>query len=71
MQGKKVRLSGTGAGESDTNIWQNTEPQLQFTSLQNDGGAVNANGVLELILVTFLSIKGYSKIGHYQGNGDG
>ena len=70
--GKKVRLSGTGAAESDTNIWQNTEPTTTVASLQNDGGAVNqsSGGTGTYLGYFFRSIKGYSKIGHYQGNGD-
>jgi len=42
-EGKKLRLSGTSAAESDTNIWQNTAPTTTVAYLQNDGGGVNQN----------------------------
>ena len=69
--GKKLRLSGTSAAESDTNIWQNTEPTSTIAYLQNDGGGVNQNtgGNQNYVGYFFNSVKGYSKFGSYTGNG--
>ena len=69
--GKKLRLSGGNASESDTNIWQNTEPTSTIAYLQNDGGGVNQNsgGNQNYVAWFYTSIKGYSKFGRYKGNG--
>ena len=71
-EGKKIRLNGTGAAESDTNIWQNTAPTTTVAYLQNDGGGVNQNtgGNQNYIGYFFNSVKGYSKFGSYTGNGN-
>jgi len=69
--GKKLRLSDTNGEASDTNIWQNTEPNNQVAYLQNDGGGVNQNtgGNQNYVGYFFTSIQGYSKFGGYTGNG--
>ena len=69
--GKKLRLSGANAAESDTNIWQNTTPTNQIAYLQNDGGGVNQNsgGNQNYVAYFFTPIKGYSRFGMYRGNG--
>jgi len=71
-EGKKIRLSGNNGQESDTNIWQNTAPTTTVASLQNDGGGVNVStgGTKNYVGYFFNSVKGYSKIGSYSGNGD-
>ena len=71
-EGKKLRLSSTSAAESDTNIWQNTAPTTTVASLQNDGGGVNVSsgGTKNYVGYFFNSVKGYSKIGSYTGNGN-
>ena len=71
-EGKKQRLSGNSAAENDTNIWQNTAPTTTVASLQNDGGGVNVStgGTKNYVGYFFNSVKGYSKIGSYSGNGD-
>ena len=68
--GNKLRLSGTTAVESDTNIWQNTEPTSTVAYLQNDGGGVNVSsgGVKDYVGYFFRNIKGYSKFGKFIGN---
>ena len=70
-EGKKLRLSGSAAAESDTNIWQNTAPTNQIAYLQNDGGGVNQNsgGNQNYVAYFFTPIKGYSRFGMYRGNG--
>ena len=70
-EGKKLRLSGSAAAESDTNIWQNTAPTNQIAYLQNDGGGVNQNsgGNQNYVGYFFTPIKGYSRFGMYRGNG--
>jgi len=70
-EGKKLRLSGTSAAESDTNIWQNTAPTTTVAYLQNDGGGVNQNtgGNQNYVGYFFNNVKGYSKMGSYTGNG--
>ena len=71
-EGKKLRLSGTSAAESDTNIWQNTAPTTTVAYLQNDGGGVNQNtgGNQNYVGYFFNNIQGYSKFGTYTGNGN-
>lgn len=71
--GNKLRLSGTSAVESDTNIWQNTEPTSTLAYLQNDGGGVNQStgGTKDYVGYFFRSIKGYSKFGKFIGNNSG
>jgi hypothetical protein len=71
-EGKKLRLSGTSAAESDTNIWQNTAPTTTVAYLQNDGGGVNQNtgGNQNYVGYFFNNVKGYSKMGSYTGNGN-
>jgi len=70
-EGKKLRLSGANAAESDTNIWQNTAPTSAVASLQNDGGGVNQNsgGNQTYVGYFFTPIKGFSRFGFYRGNG--
>ena len=70
-EGKKLRLIGSAAAESDTNIWQNTAPTSTVASLQNDGGGVNQNsgGNQNYVGYFFTPIKGYSRFGFYRGNG--
>ena len=62
--GNKLRLSNTTAVESDTNIWQNTEPTSTVAYLQDDGGGVNVStgGTKDYVGYFFRNIKGYSKI---------
>ncbi len=69
--GKKIRLSGDGAVETDTSIWQNTEPTTTVASLQNDSGGVNQNtgGNQNYVAYFFNNVQGYSKFGSYTGNG--
>ncbi len=68
---KKIRLSGDGAVETDTSIWQNTEPTTTVASLQNDSGGVNQNtgGNQNYVAYFFNNVQGYSKFGSYTGNG--
>ena len=51
-----------------TNVWNDTEPTSSVFSLGTSGGS-NANGD-DYIAYLFSSVKGYSKIGTYLGNGN-
>lgn len=66
--GKKIRLNGTGAGETDTSIWQNTTPTSTVFSLQDDSGGVNQAAGRDYIGYFFRSIKGFSKVSSFNGN---
>ena len=66
--GKKIRFNSTNAQESDTSIWQNTNPTSTVFSLQDDSGGVNQAAGRNYIGYFFRSIKGFQKVGKFIGN---
>ena len=65
--GKQMYLNLTNAQASDTGWLQNTAPSSSVITL---GANADSNGSGNIMIGwAFRSIKGYSKIGKYQGNG--
>jgi len=63
-----LTLNGTVAKESDFNMWNDTAPT---TSLITLGDRNETNGSSHnMVFYCFHSVKGYSKIGSYTGNGN-
>jgi hypothetical protein len=69
--GKYLTINGTHASVSDTGMWSNTAPTSSVFSLSNGGNTAITNpNTVTMIAYCFHSVKGYSKIGTYTGNGD-
>ena len=65
--GKQMYLNLTNAQASDTGWLQNTAPSSSVITL---GANADSNGSGNVMIgYAFRSIKGYSKVGKYQGNG--
>ena len=65
--GNNIRLDNTAAVETDTNVWNNSLPT---STLLNLGSSGSSNGSSQTyVAYCFHSVKGYSKIGKYTGNG--
>ena len=68
--GKYMSLNGTHGAVSDTGMWSNTAPTSSVFSLSNGGNTAITNpNTVTMIAYCFHSVKGYSKIGSYTGNG--
>jgi len=65
---KYFGLNGSGASTSSSGMFNNTAPTTSVFSVGNDG-ATNASGE-KCIAYCFASVKGYSKIGNFTGNGN-
>ena len=65
---KYMNLNTTGAAASATTRWNDTEPTSTLFSIGNTD-LVNTNGD-DYIAYCFASVKGYSKMGGYTGNGN-
>ena len=63
-----LHLNNTDAVESNSIVWNNTNPTSSVFSLGN-GDGLNASS-RTYIAYCFHSVKGYSKIGTYTGNGN-
>ena len=64
---KFVELSTNAAAATDTPTFNDTEPTATVFSV-GTGNGTNADGE-DLIAFCFHSVDGYSKVGHYVGNG--
>jgi len=68
--GKYMNLAATHAAVSDTGMWSNTAPTSSVFSLSNGGNTAITNpNTVTMISYCFHSVKGYSKIGSFIGNG--
>ena len=68
--GKYLTLNNTHGAVSDTGMWSNTAPTSSVFSLSNGGNTVATNpNTITMMAWCFHSVKGYSKIGSYSGNG--
>jgi hypothetical protein len=65
---KKLKLNTTDAASS-TNEWGDTDPTSTVYSLHTSGDGTTNVSTDKIISYCFRSIKGYSKIGSYTGNG--
>jgi hypothetical protein len=65
---KFVELSTNAAAASDEPTFNNTEPTATVFSVGAGSNGTNASGE-DLIAWCFHSVDGFSKIGHYTGNG--
>ena len=63
----KVLTLDTNSASSTTSYWQNTDPSSTVLTVA-DGGGFNTSGGT-YVAYCFHSVKGYSKIGSYLGNG--
>ncbi len=69
--GKYLTLNNTDAATSDTGMWSNTAPTSSVFSLSNGGNTAITNpNTVTMMAYCFHSVKGYSKIGKYEGNGN-
>ena len=69
--GKYLTLNNTHGAVSDTGMWSNTAPTSSVFSLSNGGNTVATNpNTITMMAWCFHSVKGYSKIGSYTGNGN-
>ena len=66
---KKLKLNTTDAASS-TNEWGDTDPTSTVYSLHTSGDGTTNHSTDKIISYCFRSIKGYSKIGSYTGNGN-
>jgi len=66
---KKLRLNTTDA-VSATNEWGDTDPTSTVFSVHTGGDGATNDGSDTIIAYCFRSIKGYSKFGTYEGNGN-
>ena len=68
--GKYMSLNGTHGSVSDTGMWSNTAPTSSVFSLSNGGNTAitNPNGVT-MVAYCFHSVKNFSKVSSYIGNG--
>ena len=68
--GKYLTLNNTHGAVSDTGMWSNTAPTSSVFSLSNGDNTVATNpNTVTMISYCFHSVKGYSKIGSFTGNG--
>ena len=63
-----LSLNGTVGKESDYNMWNDTAPTSSLITLGNRN-ETNGNSH-NMLFYCFNSVKGYSKIGSYEGNGN-
>ena len=66
--GKAIQLNGTGGADSSSSYYNSTTPTSSVFTVGTDSGT-NGNGN-SMIAYLFRSVKGYSKIGSYTGNGN-
>ena len=68
--GKYLTLNNSDAPVSDTGMWSNTAPTSSVFSLSNGGNTAITNpNTITMMAWCFHSVKGYSKIGTFTGNG--
>ena len=66
---KYLALNDADAEATYSGYWNDTSPTTTVFSVGSDGDVSGGNGE-EVISYVFSSIKGYSKIGNYTGNGN-
>ena len=65
---KNIEMQVNSAASTTSNIWNDTAPTADVFSLGNNA-AVNGNNAT-FVTYHFHSVDGYSKFGHYTGNGN-
>ena len=68
--GKYMNVAATNGTTADTGMWSNTAPTSSVFSLSNGSNTAITNpNTVTMIAYCFHSVKGYSKIGTFTGNG--